>query len=149
MGSFPETADTPVALQAHFLGTGRDGEPAAGFQGIMALAALVRLERRVLVGPQQCRLIGRMGIMAGGAVRIGDRQPPVGLGEFRAAGNTGTGELPGKEKKDARYAAGFEGYAPREAPLVAFACCFVDVEGSGGSVSGPVCLEFLKEFMKP
>jgi cell division protein FtsI/penicillin-binding protein 2 len=67
------------------------------------------------------------------------------LGEFRAAGKTGTGDLPG----GMRNVAWFAGYAPREAPRVAFACVFVDVKGYGGGVAGPVCVEFLREFTKP
>ena len=64
----------------------------------------------------------------------------TGLGRFRAAGKTGTGDLPrGKEKL--RNVAWFAGYAPAEAPTIAFACCFVDVEGYGGDVAAGASCE--------
>jgi len=72
----------------------------------------------------------------------------TGLIRFRAAGKTGTGDLP-RGKEILRNVAWFAGYAPAEAPKIAFACCFVDVKGYGGGVAGPVCVEFLDEFTKP
>jgi penicillin-binding protein 2 len=70
------------------------------------------------------------------------------LGRYRAAGKTGTGDLPpGKLKLE--NIAWFAGYAPAENPKIAFACAIADVTGYGGGVAGPVCVEFLKEFTKP
>lgn len=71
----------------------------------------------------------------------------VNLGEYRVAGKTGTGDLP-RGKLGLKNVAWFAGYAPAEAPTIAFACCFVDVKGYGGGVAGPACAAFLKRFTK-
>jgi penicillin-binding protein 2 len=67
------------------------------------------------------------------------------LDRFHVAGKTGTGDLPG----GMRNVAWFAGYAPANGARIAFACCFVDVEGYGGGVAGPVCSAFLEEYTKP
>jgi penicillin-binding protein 2 len=67
-----------------------------------------------------------------------------GLGRFRAAGKTGTAELAGSD----RNMAWFAGYAPAEAPRVAFACYLRRTTESGAVAAGPVVVRFLEEHAK-
>jgi penicillin-binding protein 2 len=67
----------------------------------------------------------------------------LGLQEFRVAGKTGTAELVA-DRQD--HMAWFAGFAPAEAPRVAFACYLRRVKAHGAEAAGPVVLAFLREF---
>jgi penicillin-binding protein 2 len=68
----------------------------------------------------------------------------IGLGRFRVAGKTGTGEVVARRKQ---HMAWFAGYAPREAPRVAFACVVHNTSAYGAAASGPVVRAFLAEYL--
>jgi cell division protein FtsI/penicillin-binding protein 2 len=59
----------------------------------------------------------------------------------RVAGKTGTADV---AKEDAKPHAWFAGFAPADAPKVAF-CVFVENGGHGGEVAAPVAYRILRE----
>ncbi len=69
----------------------------------------------------------------------------LGLSEFRTAGKTGTAEVVAGQKVHMGW---FAGYAPAEAPRVAFACYLRKVRSYGADAAGPVVAGFLREYLK-
>ena len=66
----------------------------------------------------------------------------TGLDRFRAAGKTGTADLPPGHGN----AAWFAGYAPAEAPRVAFACVLAETPRYGADAAAPVVSAFLEGY---
>jgi penicillin-binding protein 2 len=76
-------------------------------------------------------------------VRVGTART-TRLGVFRAAGKTGTAEIADSELNMAWFA----GYAPAEAPRVAFACYLRRTAEGGADAAGPVVARFLEEYAR-
>jgi cell division protein FtsI/penicillin-binding protein 2 len=64
----------------------------------------------------------------------------AGLGRFRAAGKTGTAQIPNRK---GTWNAWFAGYAPAEAPRVVVVVVLLDIKEYGGHAAAPVAAEFL------